>query len=110
MTVELTKLAAEEIKRVLQEQDLPESTALRVGVAGGGCSGFQYQLEFEETVDEKADFVREMHGIRVAIDKKSLLMLEGTEIDFHNGLDRRGFVFNNPNAVRSCGCGNSFQA
>ncbi len=110
MTVQLTDGAASEIKRVIAEQDLPDGIALRVGVAGGGCSGFQYELGFDENVDDKADVVRELHGIRVAVDKKSMLMLDGTEIDFHNGLERRGFVFNNPNAVKSCGCGNSFQA
>jgi iron-sulfur cluster assembly protein len=110
MAVKLTETAAREIKKVIDEQNLPEGVALRVGVAGGGCSGFEYRLGFDETVDDQTDTVREVHGIRLVVDKKSGLYLDGTEIDFHNGIDRRGFVFNNPNAVKSCGCGSSFQA
>lgn len=110
MSVVLTENAANELKKVIAEQKLPETVALRIGVAGGGCSGFEYKLGFEEEVDENADSIKEMHGIRVAVDKKSALYLDGTELDFHNGIDRRGFVFNNPNAVKSCGCGSSFSA
>ena len=104
------QLAADEIRRVISEQDLPEGVALRVGVAGGGCSGFEYRLAFEEHVDDQTDSVSQQHGIRIAVDSKSALYLEGAEIDYHTGIDRRGFVFNNPNAVKSCGCGSSFQA
>ena len=110
MAVSLTETAAQEIKKVIAEQKLPENVALRIGVAGGGCSGFEYRLGFDHDVDEQKDNVREIHGIRVVVDHKSGLYLDGTEIDFHNGIDRRGFVFNNPNAVKSCGCGSSFQA
>lgn len=110
MPLLLTESAAQELKKVIVEQKLPGTTVLRVGVAGGGCSGFEYRLGFDDKVDEKADTVREIHGIRVAVDKKSDLYLDGTEIDFHEGIDRRGFVFNNPNAVKSCGCGSSFSA
>ena len=110
MPLLLTESAAQELKKVIVEQKLPGTTVLRVGVAGGGCSGFEYRLGFDDKVDEKTDTVREMHGIRVAVDKKSDLYLDGTEIDFHEGIDRRGFVFNNPNAVKSCGCGSSFSA
>jgi iron-sulfur cluster assembly protein len=106
----LTENAAKEIKRIIGEQNLPETVALRLGVAGGGCSGFEYRLGFDETVDEKQDAVRETHGIRVAVDKKSELYLDGTEIDYYAGIEKRGFVFNNPNAVNSCGCGSSFSA
>jgi iron-sulfur cluster assembly protein len=106
----LTEKAASEIKRVLSEQKLGDGTVLRVGVAGGGCSGFQYALGFDSSSDAAKDFLTEQHGIRVAIDKKSDLFLDGTTIDFHDGLDRRGFTFNNPNAVKSCGCGSSFSA
>ncbi len=109
MSVQLTATAAEEIKRVIEEQKLPAGVALRVGVAGGGCSGFEYKLGFDEHVDEQTDTVCEMHGLRVVVDKKSLLHLDGTEIDYHKGIDKRGFVFNNPNATKSCGCGSSFQ-
>jgi iron-sulfur cluster assembly protein len=112
MGITLTELAAKEIKRVISEQKLPDSIALRVGVAGGGCSGFEYRLGFDEEsqVDQQKDTVSQQHGIRLAIDKKSALYLDGTVIDFHDGIDRRGFVFENPNAVKTCGCGSSFQA
>ena len=110
MSLQLTENAANEIKKVIAEQKMSENTALRVGVAGGGCSGFEYKLRFGEHADEQTDTICEMHGVRVAVDKKSLLYLEGTEIDYHNGIDKRGFVFNNPNATKTCGCGSSFQA
>jgi iron-sulfur cluster assembly protein len=108
MAIALTDSAAKEIKRVIAEQNMPETVILRVGVAGGGCSGFEYRLGLEEGVDEQQDSVHEMHGIRVAVDTKSALHLDGTEIDFYEGIDKRGFTFNNPNAVKSCGCGSSF--
>jgi iron-sulfur cluster assembly accessory protein len=110
MSVLLTEKAAGEIKRVIAEQKLHETTVLRIGVAGGGCSGFQYALGFDSSTDEVKDSVGEQHGIKVAVDKKSDLYLDGTTIDFYDGLERRGFTFNNPNAVKSCGCGSSFQA
>ncbi len=110
MSVQLTETAAHEIKRVMEEQKMPAGVALRIAVAGGGCSGFEYKLGFEENVDEQSDIVREIHGVRVAVDKKSSLYLDGTEIDYHNGIEKRGFVFNNPNATKTCGCGSSFQA
>ena len=110
MSLQLTENAAKEIKKVIAEQKMSENVALRIGVGGGGCSGFEYKLGFDENVDEQTDTILEMHGVRVAVDKKSLLYLEGTEIDYHNGIDKRGFVFNNPNATKTCGCGSSFQA
>ena len=110
MSLQLTETAAQEIKRVIEEQKVRTGVALRVGVAGGGCSGFEYKLGFDEHVDEQNDTVCEMHGVRVAVDKKSLLYLDGTEVDYQNGIEKRGFVFNNPNATKSCGCGSSFQA
>jgi iron-sulfur cluster assembly accessory protein len=110
MSVKITESAAREFKKVIVEQQMPDTIALRVGVKGGGCSGFEYQLEFDNKVSEDADLLVEMHGVRVAVDKKSALYLDGTEIDFHESLDKRGFVFNNPNATKSCGCGSSFSA
>lgn len=110
MAICLTEKAASEIKRVIADQKLTDLTVLRVGVAGGGCSGFQYSLGFDSSVDPEKDLVAEQHGIQVAVDKKSDLYLDGTTIDFHDGLDRRGFTFDNPNAVKSCGCGSSFSA
>ncbi len=110
MTVQLTEKAVSEIKRVITDQKMPEGTLLRVGVVGGGCSGFQYSLGFDQKVDETKDLVVEQHGIQVAVDKRSGLYLDGTTIDFYEGLDKRGFTFENPNAVKSCGCGSSFSA
>lgn len=110
MSVTLTEKAAKEVQRVLSEQKMPDSTMLRVGVVGGGCSGFQYSLGFDDKADPAKDQIVEQHGIRVAVDKKSELFLDGTVLDFYDGLEKRGFTFNNPNAVKSCGCGSSFSA
>jgi iron-sulfur cluster assembly accessory protein len=106
----LTEKAASEVKRVMGEQNFPAETVLRVGVAGGGCSGFQYSLGFDNATDEVKDEVIDQHGIKVAVDKRSMLYLDGATVDFHDGLDKRGFTFVNPNAVKSCGCGSSFSA
>ena len=105
MAVMISEKAAGEIKRVISEQKFPEGTLLRVGIAAGGCSGFQYNLGFDTTVDPASDHVSEQHGLQVAVDKKSALYLDGTTIDFYEGLERRGFTFNNPNVQKSCGCG-----
>ena len=110
MAVTITEKAAGEIKRDMSEQKLGEAMVLRIGVAGGGCSGFQYALGFDDKTDETKDQVAEQHGVRVAVDKKSALYLDGTTIDFYEGLEKRGFTFENPNAVKSCGCGSSFSA
>jgi iron-sulfur cluster assembly protein len=110
MAITLTERAAQEVKRIIEDQKLGEDTVLRVGVVGGGCSGFSYKLAFDKTVNEQQDSRYEMHGIPVVVDKKSALYLDGTTVDFYDGLDRRGFTFDNPNAVKSCGCGSSFQA
>ena len=110
MAVTLTETAAKEIKRVINEQDMPDNTVLRIGVSGGGCSGYQYALGFDDKTDDNKDFVCQQHGISVAVDKRSDLFLDGTTIDFYEGLEKRGFTFENPNAVKSCGCGSSFSA
>lgn len=110
MAISLTEKAAAEVKRVLDQQDLGEGKFLRIGVAGGGCSGFNYTLGFDDAFDEKADSQYDMHGVKVVVDKKSALYLDGTTVDWYEGLERRGFTFDNPNAVKSCGCGSSFQA
>jgi len=99
--------AAKEIKRAMQDAKL-DGMVLRVGVSGGGCSGFQYKLGFDDKVDATKDFVTDQHGVKVAVDKKSDLYLDGTTIDHHDGLDKRGFTFNNPNVTKTCGCGSSF--
>ena len=110
MAVTITERAAQEVRRVVSEQNMPAETVLRIGVAGGGCSGFQYSPGFDNQIDKAKDHVTEQHGIQVAVDKKSSLFLDGTTVDFHEGLEKRGFTFDNPNAVRSCGCGSSFSA
>jgi iron-sulfur cluster assembly protein len=111
MSITVTEKAIAEIKRVMQEQNMPqEENVLEVGVAGGGCSGFQYKLGFKKRseVDALNSTQFKFEGLEAVVDNKSLLYLEGTTVDFHDGLDKRGFVFNNPNATRSCGCGSSF--
>lgn len=110
MAIELTETAVKELKRVISEQQLPDAVALRIGVAGGGCSGFEYTLAFDENVHEETDMLTEVDGVRVAVDKKSALYLDGTQLDYRESLEARGFVFNNPNATKSCGCGSSFSA
>lgn len=104
-------LSEKAVKQVLsvQEREGKTNTYLRVSVVGGGCSGLSYKMGFEETTQE-GDHVFEVQGVKVAVDKKSLLFLKGTELDFSDGLNGQGFVFKNPNAKSSCGCGSSFSA
>lgn len=109
MVVELTEKAAAEVKRVQDEQQFEQDVFLRVGAAAGGCSGYSYRLEFDKSFDAEQDEQYETHGVRVVVDKKSALLLSGTTIDWYEGLDARGFKFDNPNVVKSCGCGSSFQ-
>ncbi len=110
MSITLTEKAAGEVKRIIDEQKFEEGTVLRVGVTGGGCSGFSYSLGFDKTYDAKSDSKHDMHGVTVVVDRKSALYLDGTTVDFYDGIEKRGFTFENPNAVKSCGCGSSFQA
>jgi iron-sulfur cluster assembly protein len=106
--VALTEKAAKEVQRAMTDAKLPAETVLRVGVAGGGCSGFSYKLGFDGSSSSEKDHIVEQHGVKVAIDKKSDLYLDGTTIDWIETLERRGFHFENPNVTRSCGCGSSF--
>jgi len=111
MSVTLSERAVKEVKRVLEDQKMPiEDHQLRVAVAGGGCSGFSYKLEFEkkENGDALNDIAAEIDGLTVVVDQKSHVFLDGTEVDYHEGLEARGFAFKNPNATKSCGCGSSF--
>lgn len=110
MGVILSERAATEVKKIIADQKMEPDTLLRVGVAGGGCSGFSYSLGFDKSYDEKTDSKFDWHGITVVVDKKSALYLDGTTVDFYEGLEKRGFTFDNPNAVKTCGCGSSFQA
>ena len=100
----------EQIETIIEQQELDkDAVRLRVGVKGGGCSGFSYVLDLTET-EKETDEVFEQHGIKVVCDPKSLLYLNGTTVDFKDELMGRGFVFNNPNASTTCGCGSSFSA
>jgi iron-sulfur cluster assembly protein len=108
--VVLSEIAAKEIHRIIEEQELDKAKVrLRVGVKGGGCSGFSYLLDLTETQKE-TDEVFVQHGVTIIVDPKSLLYLGGTTIDFRDEIMGRGFVFNNPNATSTCGCGSSFSA
>jgi len=106
--VKFTEGAITEIRQLNYEKEVPEAHALRIGVKGGGCSGFTYILGFDEVQDADAKF--EVDGINVVINKAHGMYLAGMEIDYHNGLNNRGFIFNNPNATDTCGCGTSFSA
>jgi iron-sulfur cluster assembly protein len=108
MSLTLTEKAASEVKKIITEQNLPAETVLRVGVQGGGCSGFSYSLGFDTSTSER-DRIVDVHGVKMAVDKKFDPYLDGTVVDYYDGLEKRGFVFNNPNVVKSCGCGSSFQ-
>ncbi|HTY39097.1 MAG TPA: iron-sulfur cluster assembly accessory protein [Bacteroidota bacterium] len=105
--VTLTPRAATEIRKIKTENSIPEGHGLRLGVKGGGCSGMTYVLAFDESPKER-DIVYEQEGLTVYIDPKSQFYLSGTTLDFSDGLNGRGFVFNNPNAAKTCGCGHSF--
>ncbi len=118
MAVVITGSAAREISNIMTQQELHrEKTHLRVGVKGGGCSGFSYILDLTETKkegDEQWDYDFELEGeaqsFRVICDPKSYLYLNGTTVDFKDEVMGRGFVFENPNATNTCGCGSSFNA
>lgn len=108
--VNLTERAAGEVKTIIQQQKLdPEKTFLRVGVKGGGCSGFSYTLDLTEHANEN-DEQWDVHGVKVICDPKSHIYLQETAVDFKDEIMGRGFVFNNPSATHTCGCGSSFSA
>jgi iron-sulfur cluster assembly protein len=92
---------------LMQADNRPADTFIRVGVEGGGCSGLSYKLEFDNQMKE-GDQVFEDKGIKIVVDRKSFLYLVGTELEYSGGLNGKGFVFKNPNASRTCGCGESF--
>ncbi|MCS7170259.1 MAG: iron-sulfur cluster assembly accessory protein [Candidatus Kapabacteria bacterium] len=103
----ITARALEELHRIRQEQNIPAHFGLRIGIRGGGCSGFSYVLGFDAQ-PRSSDFVMDAAGIPVFIDQRSAFYLMGVMLDFADGLMQRGFTFRNPNAVRTCGCGHSF--
>ncbi len=104
----LTDGAVKHLQRIMEEQKVSADHGLRVGVKGGGCSGFSYILGFDEKKEN--DDVYEVNGMRVFMEKAHAIYLLGIEIDWLEGLNNRGFTFNNPNAKESCGCGTSFSA
>lgn len=103
----ITPKAAAQVAKLKADNSIPASHGLRLGVKGGGCSGLSYVLAFDETPREN-DKILESGGVRVFIDPKSLFYLSGTVLDFSDGLNGKGFVFNNPQAASTCGCGSSF--
>jgi iron-sulfur cluster assembly protein len=105
--VTLTDIAAEKVRGFLAQQETEAEVGLRVGVRGGGCSGFQYALALDEQRED--DHVFEFEGIRVIVDPASMRYVEGSEVDYTESLMGAGFEVNNPNVVASCGCGSSFR-
>lgn len=106
--VELTPLAAEKLRAIMQEKDLT-THGLRVFIAGGGCSGFQYGMAFENQMED-GDMVFESKGVRLYVDQASAMYLEGASVDYVDSLMGGGFRIENPNAVSTCSCGQSFSA
>src|SRR5262245_38913402 len=107
MAIMLTKKAEDKVKEILAEQPEPYA-GLRIQVVGGGCSGFQYRMGFDKNFNDQNDQIYEFDGLKVFVDKQSLLYMDGSEVDYIEGLHGAGFKFNNPNVAGSCGCGNSF--
>jgi iron-sulfur cluster assembly protein len=105
--IKVSDSATEQVAKLLQEESKPAGSFVRVGVEGGGCSGLMYQLNFDHEMKE-GDQVFEDNGVKVVVDRKSFLYLVGTELEYTGGLNGKGFVFKNPNASRTCGCGESF--
>ncbi len=105
--IDITEKAINQVKRIKEENSIPGEHALRIGVKGGGCSGMTYQMGFDGEIKD-GDTVIEKDGIRLSVDGKSLFYLSGTVLDFSDGLNGKGFVFSNPNATKTCGCGESF--
>lgn len=105
--ITVTENAKNHALDLMRDENRPDGTFIRVGVEGGGCSGLSYKLEFDNNMKE-GDQSFEDKGIKIVVDRKSFLYLVGTELEYTGGLNGKGFVFNNPNASRTCGCGESF--
>lgn len=105
--ISVSELAASQVKLQLEKRGTPESY-LRLGIKGGGCSGFSYVIMFEDSAPRERDVVFEQHGIKIIVDKKSLGYLNGATLEWEKTLIRQGFKFINPNEKSSCGCGHSF--
>lgn len=105
--IRLTDNAIDEVKRILKDQQAEEGTALRLGVSGGGCSGFSYVMTFDKEAQD-GDQEYEFGGLKVLMATEAQPYLDNMVLDFNDDVNKRGFVFNNPNASGTCGCGNSF--
>ena len=103
----ITETAKNKILTLKNEGNMDETHFIRVSVKGGGCSGLSYDLDFDNKINP-SDQIFEDKGEKIVMDMKSFLYLAGTELDFSDGLNGKGFIFNNPNATRECGCGSSF--
>lgn len=102
----ITERAARELAAIMKEQSIGEQFFLRIGVQGGGCSGFGYALAFDDQISE-TDHTFTFGGIKVAVDYKSMLYIKGATMDYYDGAQGKGFTFDNPSATRTCGCGSS---
>lgn len=107
LTVAISEKAAEKIKYFAGKEGISENVGVRVAVKGGGCSGLTYDLSITDQ-ELESDKIVEQYGVKVMVDKKSYIYLVGTELEFSDGLNGKGFVFQNPNATKTCGCGTSF--
>lgn len=105
--IDITEKAIKQVEKIKKENNIPSDYGLRIGVKGGGCSGLTYQLGFDAEQKEN-DTVIIKDDLKLFVDGKSLFYLSGTVLDFSDGLNGKGFVFNNPNAAKTCGCGESF--
>lgn len=110
MAISITDKARKRIDEIRRSAGAQQQAALRIGVVGGGCSGLSYQLDFDEqgASTEKKDQEFDLSGLKVIIDMRSFLYLAGTQLDYSDGLQGKGFHFTNPNAARTCSCGESF--
>lgn len=108
LPISITPTAVNQLHQIRMEMNVPSHFGLKVGVKGGGCSGFSYDLRFDEKSEKDDEF--ELEGLRVFMEKAHAIYLLGMEIDWVEGLQNRGFSFNNPNAASTCGCGTSFSA
>ena len=106
-TITITEKAIKQVKQIMSENNIPDNYSLRVSVKGGGCSGFTYNLGFDGD-DKDGDTVFQHEGFNIVVDGKSLFYIMGMELDYSDGLNGKGFLFNNPNATKTCGCGESF--
>ena len=106
--IAITPRAAQEFRHILREKGLPNDTAMRLSVKGGGCAGFSYNIDLERNPADEFDVESVQHDVRVLVDLKSEFYMQGTTIDFNDSLMERGFTFKNPTASGTCGCGTSF--